>query len=353
MDNIERKSIEIVRKLEGYISVGLMKMEDFPADDVMRMVMAEYRRWLTEKTFQIRECVDSYDVLIKEAIENGDRSALSELLKELIEDMQKTPVDAIDRLGIMRKRLVERLRRYSREIYERYYGQSPQGEPAFHGKGVVYTVITGDYDVLKEPEWVNPALDYICFTDSKELKSITWDIRQIGEAGEGLDNVRAARKHKILCHKFLKEYDYSIYVDGKIQITGDLVRYADKYSRGRAMLCFPHFKRECAYAEAEACIALEKDNAEIIQRQMEGYRQEGYPENYGMIDSACLVRQHHDEMLQKVMECWWKEVRDKSRRDQLSVGYACWKNGFQYDICDLFVYENEFICNSREGNMPY
>lgn len=51
---------------------------------------------------------------------------------------------------------------------------------AVHGKGAVYTVITGIYDALKEPAYVSPEFDYICFTDNRELKYSIWDKRYIG-----------------------------------------------------------------------------------------------------------------------------------------------------------------------------
>ena len=65
------------------------------------------------------------------------------------------------------------------------------------------------------------------------------------------------------------------------------------------MLCFPHFVRDCAYEEAIACIQYKKDNAQLILDQMQQYGDEGYPPRNGMIDSACLVRSHRSEELQK------------------------------------------------------
>ena len=40
-----------------------------------------------------------------------------------------------------------------------------------------------------------------------------------------------------------------------------------------------------------------------------------------------LVRQNHDDKLNKVMEGWWNEIMTRSNRDQLSLGYICWKQG--------------------------
>lgn len=37
--------------------------------------------------------------------------------------------------------------------------------------GVVYTCITGAYDGLIVHKFVNPAYDYVCFTDNEKLLS--------------------------------------------------------------------------------------------------------------------------------------------------------------------------------------
>lgn len=253
----------------------------------------------------------------------------------------------LERFKIEIDEFEEIFRENAREIYLRYKPAAADNTRAFCGRGVVYTVITGNYDDLNEPEFVNPDFDYICFTDNRKLRSEIWKMRVIDNENH-LDMTRLARRYKIMCSEYLPEYDYSIYIDGKIQIRGDLKDYIKKYSAGRPMLCFPHFLRTCAYEEAEACIAVHKDDPGIITAQMEGYREAGFPENYGMIDSACLVREHHNAALNKVLEDWWHEVREKSKRDQLSIEYACWKNNFQHDLCDLYIYQNRYICKKRK-----
>ncbi|MBR4965656.1 MAG: DUF616 domain-containing protein, partial [Lachnospiraceae bacterium] len=102
---------------------------------------------------------------------------------------------------------------------------------------------------------------------------------------------------------------------------------------------------ECVYQEVELCEALKKDDSKIMQKQMERYRNEGYPEKNGMIDSACLVRDLHDEQLQETMRIWWNEVLKGSRRDQLSFNYSCWKNKQKYDTSKLNIYDNKYLTN--------
>ena len=46
-------------------------------------------------------------------------------------------------------------------------------------KAVVYTAIFNDYDWLKEPVIVPENIDFICYTDSKTLKSKHWRIVRV------------------------------------------------------------------------------------------------------------------------------------------------------------------------------
>ena len=352
---MSKKSIMILQRLKECMEKGSLTAEKYPAEDVCELVCAEHKAWIMDlaKYMARYEAVCSKG--IRTAAREGDINWLVRLTDELIENLAELSenkklfnLEQFRRLEeeINQPRLLQ-FQEYAKKSYDRFSFHREPAKLAFHGKGVIYTVIIGGYDILFNPEYIDSEFDYVCFTDDFSLTSDLWDIRYV-ENEEGMDTARLSRKYKILCHKFLEEYDYSIYIDGKVQIIGDMKKYMELYSRGRAMLCFPHFIRDCAYEEAKACEALGKDTPEVIRNQMEGYVKEGYPAGYGLTDCACMVRGHRNKALQQVMECWWEEVRNKSRRDQLSFGYACWKNGFYYDLSDLYTYKNDFLRKSRD-----
>lgn len=226
---------------------------------------------------------------------------------------------------------------------EKWYEHNPK-ENVIHfcGRGVIYSAVTGGYDDIKEPQYVNPNLDYVLFTDNPDIKSEIWDVRLIEQSKE-LDPVRMARRIKILGHEYLPEYDYSIWVDGKLGIIGDLEEYVQRYRSMEPILCFNHYVNDCIYEELDACASLNKDSLEVMQKQIDRYRSEGYPEHNGLIESAIIVRDIHNEKLQDVMGDWWSEVLHGSKRDQLSFNYACWKNDFMYDTSDLYIYSNKYV----------
>lgn len=202
---------------------------------------------------------------------------------------------------------------------------------------VIYTVITGDYDYLRTPKYVNEDYDYICFTNNKRIKSTFWKVRRIKNS-EGLDDIRLQRYIKICPHIFLPKYELSVYIDANMRIIGDFDEYIDKYMGDSALLCVIHPDRTSVYLEAEECIRLGKCDRAIIDKQMAEYRESGFPDDLGLIASGVLVRKSME--VAPIMDEWWNEVREKSYRDQLSFNYCCWKHNYKYSVSDVHVYKN-------------
>lgn len=188
---------------------------------------------------------------------------------------------------------------------------------------VVYTAITNRYDRLKEIPYLLDYVDYIAFTDDKNISSKTWNVLPIDDY-QG-DPIRTVKQYKILAHKFLKNYKYSIWIDGSFEMKKDiqpLINYSS------LMTTVKHPSRKCIYKEMDVCSFYKKDAADKIQKQKERYLSLGYPINYGLIASGFLFREHNHPEVIAVMEDWWNEVKNYSKRDQLSFNYSAWKNNF-------------------------
>lgn len=212
----------------------------------------------------------------------------------------------------------------------------------FKGKGVVYTAITGNYDTVHDPLITSPNLDYILFTNNPNLKSNVWKIIFVDNP-DNLDNIRLARHIKIMGYEYLSDYDYSIWVDGKLQIIGDIEDYIKQNKDDMPILCMPHYIHNCAYAEESLCETEGKDNISTMRSQIARYKSEGYPENNGMIDSCVLIRELKDKQMNNVMATWWNEVKSYSYRDQLSFNYSFWKNDYIYDAANIYCYDNPYF----------
>lgn len=217
-------------------------------------------------------------------------------------------------------------------------------------KIVIYTAIFGGKDKLTELKFIPKGCDFVCFTDS-DLESRAWQIKKMKPVHE--DPVRSAKVYKILPHKFFLEYEYSVWVDGNFFIRGDVKELINKYLKECNFAAFDHKQnkhdpRDCIYEEAEALIEMAgrekyKDDPELIKRQVEKYRQEGYPENNGLTTNMILVRRHNEPDIIKVMEDWWKEIKENSRRDQLSFNYVAWKNKLKFVYMDGDSRDNKYF----------
>ena len=208
-------------------------------------------------------------------------------------------------------------------------------------KVVVYTAITGTYDSILEPMVTDENVDYVCFTDDKKLQPSIWNLEILKK--DNLDSSRLSRKVKTMPDQFFSGYDLSIWVDANLQIRGSLLEYAESYMRGCDMLCFPHPWRNCVYEEAAVVKKLGLDNNYLVDRQIDFLKQDGFPMDYGLVAGGCLVRFHNKDAIKQFGQKWWSMILNGSKRDQLSMTYACWKMKVPYDISDLNILNNKYL----------
>ena len=226
-------------------------------------------------------------------------------------------------------------------------------------KKVIYTTIIGKYDILEEPSFIPEGYDFICFTDQKINKpNSIWEIRQVLPLYK--DNTRTARKYKILPHRFLPEYDISIWTDGNELVVGDINKLQEKYLKNKNMAIYNHMscwdKRDCIYEEAKAIFSLGnqnnnwKDDPSIITKQMERYVNEQYPPNNGLIVSGVMFRKHNKKDIIDCMETWWTELKYGSKRDQLSFNYAAWKCNTQFNWINQDIRDDGYVLEVKHNH---
>ena len=61
-----------------------------------------------------------------------------------------------------------------------------------------------------------------------------------------------------------------------------------------------------------------------MKKQVERYKIEGYPENLGLSECTVILRRHTNQ-IKEFNEAWWEEIKNGSRRDQLSFDYVARK----------------------------
>jgi hypothetical protein len=81
-----------------------------------------------------------------------------------------------------------------------------------------------------------------------------------------LSDVKKQRIVKICPHRYLKEYDVSIWVDGSIEVIGNLYQFIKQYDLDKVPFYTRiHPARNCIYDEADICIRLGKDDSMCIK----------------------------------------------------------------------------------------
>ena len=218
-------------------------------------------------------------------------------------------------------------------------------------KTVCYTAITGQYDKIEDPAYVTSGIDYICFSDTA-FKSDIWNLRPIPKDLLDLSLVKQQRVLKICPHRYLPEYDISIWVDGNILIKGDLNKFISEYDLSKIPLYTRiHPSRNCIYDEAKAILRYHKDSPESINELVTRYKNEDYPKHIGMAETCILLRKHNDIKCRLFDEAWATELLLHSHRDQMSFNYIAWKQGFPlgYMMNQFKITNNEYFGIKRHG----
>ena len=226
---------------------------------------------------------------------------------------------------------------------------------------VIYTAIIGGYDELIEPDYKPIGWDFVCFSDRK-LESKIWDVRETLPLYS--DNTRTARKHKLLPHRLFSDYEYSLWIDGNINVIGDVnellsnlddVNYAT-YDHNQNVLD----PRDCIYDEAKTILEFGeinmkrtpergmknyKDDPNLIQNQMMRYKSEGFPSNNGLVVQMEVLRRHNEKDVIEAMELHWEELKHNSKREQLSFNYIAWKTNLKFNYIQGDSRNNEYFIN--------
>ena len=226
-------------------------------------------------------------------------------------------------------------------------------------KKVIYTSIFGSEYYLHDPIPKMEGWDFLCFTNNPNYKSDFWDVILTPKIYDG---ARDSKRPKILPHQYLQKYEISVWVDGDVKITADINDLVNKYLEKKDYAVFNHEfcgvsttgnlnVRRCIYEEARFIKWLGdnhpkkhyKDNLDVINKQVERYRKEGYPENNGQARNTIIMRRHNKKSVIKTMEDWWEEVSYGSKRDQLSFPYVAWKNELEFNFINEDIDNNKWF----------
>lgn len=219
---------------------------------------------------------------------------------------------------------------------------------------VVYTVIVGDFDNVKQPRVIDSRFDYILFTDlTVDSKYGVWQVRPIGYESD--DSRKKSRFPKICPEVLLTEYDASLYIDGNISIGSQYVydRCVELAETGVEWAGIKHQSRDCVYDEINAIVGLGWVHDYDVLDWYQFLRNEKYPDHNGMFENNIVFR-IHTQTVGRVNKLWWWTIEEKKvKRDQFSLMYAMCRVSELKKTCFLREDQNAwnsdgwFVCESH------
>ncbi|MDP8566377.1 glycosyltransferase domain-containing protein [Methylophilus aquaticus] len=216
------------------------------------------------------------------------------------------------------------------------------------GKIAVYTAIFGGYDSAPVLNHIDPAVDYILYTEEAEFVApAPWQVRVIPAMFE--DPQMDARRVKLLSHLFLYDYDVTVWIDGNFtleKLTAALIE--ECVSRAPVALCKHQF-RNCIYDEAGEIIRRGIDALTPVLRQIQHYQVRQFPAQFGLHVTSFLVRDHRSANVIKLNMRWWELLSANSKRDQLAFDYVRWECQIPMMALPFNLKNNALYCWGQNG----
>lgn len=195
---------------------------------------------------------------------------------------------------------------------------------------VIYTVLTGGYDDVLQPQVVDERFDFVLFSnDIKDGEAGIWGIRPIPRVVDD-GGKRLSRYPKTHPETLLADYKASLYIDANIQIMDQWVydRFVELYGQNieYAGVKLVLTGRDCIYEHSFDMVQVLVEHDYVAIRQCHELYKRGFPSHFGLNENNVIFR-IHTERMKRADEEWWWWIVNYSNRDQFSYMYCLWKNG--------------------------
>lgn len=216
---------------------------------------------------------------------------------------------------------------------------------------IVYTTIFGWSDNIKAAP--SGASRCVCFVDDPVAyagQTRGWELIK-----HPAPNPRREAWHlRCVPHLLFPSARKTIWIDASFTIT-DL----DKIlldSSGHDLSVLRHPWRHTCYEEGRIIIKIGQAPAEVVNRQLDEYRAQGFkPEELSI---SCLIVRENNQKVTQFNECWDEEIRrNPGDNTQLSLDYAAWKAGIRTNYLEGQYRDNPYAHynhkDHKELRRPY
>jgi hypothetical protein len=224
-------------------------------------------------------------------------------------------------------------------------------------KLVVYTALFADPELpLEEVGRFFPFkhekndVKYIAFTNRKDLKSDYWEVRHLDK----WDNYSYRMMSRFLKWNpdkaSLPEHTHSLWMDSQCYFKFEPTAIINHYLQSKYHTAIHHHTDlQSAYVEGMVTSYVYfNDKPSIVNRQLEGYFEEGMPYQYDHFETGILIRKNCKESI-KLSNRIFTELENKSIRDQICTPYVVWKSRQEGDKGILTIKES---FTAHKGQLP-
>ena len=217
---------------------------------------------------------------------------------------------------------------------------------------IIYTIITGNYDTIKQPLVVEEGVEYVLFTNNPGIvEAGVWRVVQIpSEPWQGRtereNNILLSRRVKMLPHKYLTGgAEWSIYIDADMLIKESLTELLNDLHENTLFAACRH--SYCASVKQEINDLINKVmvDAHQVEQQWQRYVEWSFEDNLGISENGLLIRRHRDARVAQLMELWWEEYQNGCLRDQVSLMPCLYRTGFMpyFQFIEMDIRNNNFV----------
>ena len=219
-------------------------------------------------------------------------------------------------------------------------------------KTIISTVITGNYDSIKQPLVLEEGVEYVLFTNNPGIVDAgVWKVLQIpSEQWQGRtereNHILLSRKVKMLPHKYLpKGTEWSIYIDADMLIKEPLTKLIRDLREETLFAACRHSYCKSVSEEINDLKAKGMVDATQIENQWQRYVEWGFNDNLGISENGLLIRRHNDARVIALMELWWEEYQKGCLRDQVSLMPCMYRTDFMpyFQFIEMDIRNNNFV----------
>lgn len=199
----------------------------------------------------------------------------------------------------------------------------------------IYTCITNNYDQLNEPLYMEDNCDYFFITDKKGVEQLSLpsaykiiDIEKVVPADliSPKEKNRYCKSHG---YEIFKDYDYSIYLDGNIQIVKPILPLLKLM--GQVGVAFhKHPAADDAYEEALSLSLRTRITKEEADKTIKWFWNSGMPRFYGMVECGVILCDNKSSTACELLNNWFSNYhKGAAKRDQMYMAFTLWKMGIE------------------------